>query len=783
MKSKKRNKKTRNEGNLLLKTLNPKKRAEKCYKLALEALENEDYQAVYQFAEQGLKAVPGFLPLFEPAYQAIVKLEDPEKTFFVLKQSRKHGYEKSKNNLVVLGALAFDFHDYELCAEVLSEVLEGRSPLSGEFQKGQKRYAQRLLSSARGLIRRSETAPAEHASTHRGKSNRSFQEAAQPEKQKEKTTPQTTGTGLSGPEKEAPREDPEPAMVFHEDTTPVRALLGKDRVASPRTLELALWGYRLSFRSSYDQLLCPPHLRGVRSFRYQEETARKAMKNYRGRVLLADEVGLGKTIEACLILKEYIMRGLVRNALILVPSALVAQWQEELSQKFSLSFASLGDPVFRADPKQFWSQPFLLLSLQTARTEQHFEQVTARSYDLVIVDEAHHLKNRNTRNWKLVNAIQKSFLLLLSATPVQNKLEELYNVITLLKPGHLSTVKAFKEKFVARGNPTDPRNRETLRQLLKEVMIRNTRAATRVRLPPRFAGTVRVAPSAEEKRFYDRVQAFVVEQSRNGGRKNISKMALRRLLQAAGSSHYAAHRSLNRLLGNFEEKEQREIQGIIDLGARIRVSSKMKRVLDLIRSTPEQKVIFVNSSHTLEYLDQWLADLEMDYVTLKGGLTSEQKRKVLQSFEQGCPLMLSMDSGGEGHNLQFCRFLVNYDLPWNPMQIEQRIGRVHRIGQEREVYIYNFCAEGSLEDSILDVLDRKINMFELVIGEMEMILGRLQGEQEFSDMVYDLWISHQEEASRQKAFENLGTRLKRARTAHEKTKELDEKLFQDDFGV
>ncbi|MFW6055442.1 MAG: SNF2-related protein, partial [Thermodesulfobacteriota bacterium] len=419
MKFKKKNKNNKGSGKFFLKNTNPGKQAEKCYKLAMQALEDEDYQTVYFYAEQGLKAAPGYSPLFQPAYKAIIKLDDPEKTFFVLKQSWRHGYEKAKVNLVVLASLAYDFKNFELAVEVLSAVLESRNTFSGRFRRGQKSYAQRLLGKARLMVKDSKASPVEKTSLHKKKSGQHFKEPKTPQKQKNQNSLRGGEAARSAPEQEAERsvpenevdrDVPELELVFHEESDPVKALPGPDRVSTPGRLELALWGYRLSFRSSYDQLLCLPHVHGIRSFWYQEETARKAMKNYRGRALLADEVGLGKTIEACLILKEYIMRGLVRNALILVPSALVAQWQEELRQKFFLSFVSSNDPVFKSDPRAFWAEPFLLLSLQTARTTQHFEQVTSRPYDLVIVDEAHHLKNRNTRNWKLVNSIQKSFL-------------------------------------------------------------------------------------------------------------------------------------------------------------------------------------------------------------------------------------------------------------------------------------------------------------------------------------------------------------------------------------
>ncbi len=506
------------------------------------------------------------------------------------------------------------------------------------------------------------------------------------------------------------------------------------------------------------------------------------MKSFRGRAILADEVGLGKTIEACLVLKEYMLRGLVRSAMVLTPSSLVDQWQEELRDKFGLSFVTSNDPLFREDPDRFWKEPFLLVSIQTARSKRHFDAVTARAYDMVIVDEAHHLKNRSTLNWKLVNAIQKTFLLLVTATPVQNNLEELYNLVTLLKPGHLKTRKAFKDEFVARGSPTDPRNREKLRQLLKEVMIRNTRSVTQLHIPPRFAFTIRVDPSPNEETFYQGISRFVTKQAADGS-SALSKMALRRLLEAAGSSHFASLKMLEKISLQDLDGTSKQAKDLLEMGRSIQMGGKIRRVIELLQASPEQKIIFVNYLTTLKYFHQILKDHGMSHVVYRGGMTPAQKQQAIQTFQQGCPILLATETGGEGHNLQFCHVMINYDLPWNPMQIEQRIGRIHRIGQEKEVQIYNFCSAGSLEDYMLEVLDRKINMFELVVGEIDMILGRLQGEQEFSDLVYELWVKHPDETERQKAFNALGSRLKRARTAYEKSKELDEKLFQEDFGV
>ena len=555
------------------------------------------------------------------------------------------------------------------------------------------------------------------------------------------------------------------------------------RRSQPEMVELALKAYRLSFRTSYDQLLCLPTLQDVRSLRYQEETARKVMKSFRGRAILADEVGLGKTIEAGLILKEYLLRGLVQTALVLAPSSLVRQWQEELAGKFGLTFVSTQDELFRRGPEQFWTDPFILASPQTVRSQRHFSAVTARAYDLVVVDEAHHLKNRTTRNWKLVNAIQKTFLLMLTATPVQNRLEELYNLVTLLRPGHLKTLKSFKAEFVTRGNPTDPRNRGKLRKLLKEVLVRNTRSVTQLRLPPRFALTVRLFPTPEEGEFYQRVSRLVTAQAGRPDTRGGDKLTWRRLLEAAGSSPAAALKMLARLQERQTDGLGGELNDLTALGRSIRQSAKVQQVVELLKASPEQKLLFVNYLASLEYVQQALSEHGIPHAVDQGNLTPARKQAALQAFRDGCPVLLATGSGGEGHNLQFCHVMLNFDLPWNPMEIEQRIGRLHRIGQEKEVQVYNFCAAGSIEDHILEVLDQKINMFKLVVGEIDMILGRLEGEEEFSDLVYTLWVRHPEESARREAFEALAQRLRQARVAYERSKELDEKLFQEDFGV
>ena len=252
-----------------------------------------------------------------------------------------------------------------------------------------------------------------------------------------------------------------PANAVEQWTTPggilvqftTRSHCDTQRTASLRDLWLHTEHTRLSLLRGFDELLCLEGLIGVEHLPHQIETVRKVLRQFRGRVLLADEVGLGKTIEACLLLREYLLRGLAKRVLILVPSPLVSQWQEELSSKFQLDF-TVPPRTSESDRPEFWKgTERVLASLSFVKGKKRAALVAAEPWDLVIVDEAHHCKNRSTQNWQVVNSLQRRFMFLLTATPVQNDLVELYNLLTLLSPGHLKTEAAFKKQFVTRGNP------------------------------------------------------------------------------------------------------------------------------------------------------------------------------------------------------------------------------------------------------------------------------------------------------------------------------------------
>lgn len=530
---------------------------------------------------------------------------------------------------------------------------------------------------------------------------------------------------------------------------------------------------RLGIQKGFDELLCLGAMRDVDRYWYQVETVKKVLKHFRGRVLLCDEVGLGKTIEAGMVIKEYFMRGMVKNVLILTPAPLVSQWREEMSRKFGLEFASLDDD--HPGNGDFWSKPFVIASIHTAKREGNFEKVTGIFYDMVVVDEAHHLKNSRTQGWRLVNQIQKKFILLLTATPVQNNLMELYNLITLLKPGQFKTEKLFKKEHVKRGNRMVPVHGDELRGLLKDVVIRNTRSAIDLKLPRRYASTIRAVPTDAERRVYEGLTALIREAG-----PAIPRRLAELLLREVGSSPHALSKTLSRLgpeLNASIAPVMMALEGVTETG-------KGKALLDIVLKNPgEKKVVFAQYLKSMDYIASLLERRGLAFACFRGDLSSREKDEAIERFKGDVPLLVSSESGGEGRNMQFCNTLINYDLPWNPMRIEQRIGRLHRIGQARDVFIFNLATRDTIEDHLIGILDSKINMFEMVIGEIEPILGHLGEDADLGEMMMDIWMASRDSEEERTGFERLGERLVEAKSRYLEAKDLDREIFGEDYEV
>ncbi|MEH1852987.1 MAG: SNF2-related protein [Nostoc sp.] len=532
--------------------------------------------------------------------------------------------------------------------------------------------------------------------------------------------------------------------------------------------------FNLSVMADYDQLICLPTLTAIDKYWYQIETARKVLRQLGGRALLADEVGLGKTIEAGLIIAEYLARGMVQSMLVLTPASLVSQWQSELSDKFNIATITTDNRDPQQPIDEFWTNnPRIIASLNTAKSAKHYPHVTSRTWDLVVVDEAHHLKNRTTLNWKLVNALNKRFILMLTATPVQNSLIELFNLLTLLKPGLLQTEAAFKKEYVDSRNGRVPKNPEKLRSLMREVMVRNTRALVDVKLPKRFATTITVTPADGEEKLYQDLSEYL-----RSSEDKLDRLSRTNLLMRAGSSPGALADSLKQLTKRLPDEE---LKSLARRAAQVKQVEKAKVLVEMLSKSRQKTLVFTTHKATSTYLAQTLQAANIPFAEFTGGMSLKQKDEAIAAFRDTVSVLLASETGGEGRNIQFANAIVNYDLPWNPMKIEQRIGRIHRIGQTQDVFIFNFCLKGSIEEYILRILHDKINMFELVVGEIETILGNVDDEFDFSEIVMDIWLKHQVKPELDTAFEQLADNLLKAKNQYQQIQELDEQIFGEDF--
>jgi SNF2 family DNA or RNA helicase len=501
--------------------------------------------------------------------------------------------------------------------------------------------------------------------------------------------------------------------------------------------------------------------------------------------MLCDEVGLGKTIEAGLVLSELHLRGLVRSVLVLVPPSLIEQWQGEMRRKFSLEFTSHDDAGFRQQGTAAWTEyDRVIASIHTAKREPHRSAILARKWDMVIVDEAHHLRNRNTQLWRFASELQKQYILLLTATPVQNNLEELFNLVTLLEPGLLSTARQFQRHFVDRRDKMTPRNVDELHGLLSEVMVRNRRSTVGLQFTRRWARTERLALTEKERLLYDTVTRFVRRHMRSGaGKGGLNRMALVSLQMTLGSSSQAAAGTLANIADNpkLAAEDRTALTELADLARHQAESSKAARLFGLLEEFPEKMVIFTQFRATQDMLYGRLIQAGHQVALFHGGLSRLEKETAIRRFRGPARLLLATEAGSEGRNLQFAHAVCNFDLPWNPMKIEQRVGRLSRIGQTHDVYVFNLVAADTVEASVLHLLEAKLNMFELVIGEIDMILGNLEDEREFQDVIADLWVESTDNDDFARRMEDLGNRLLAAKEAYLEQRSHDDKLFGDRF--
>ncbi len=579
---------------------------------------------------------------------------------------------------------------------------------------------------------------------------------------------------------------------------PLLARLAEGKPAVEEDSLLADAAVEILARPGFDVLVSLPRLR-FEPYPHQLDAAATVLRRMRGRAILADEVGLGKTIEAGLVMAELFQRRLATRVLILVPVGLVQQWAEELDRKFALPVLVQGTPAWERTPRP-WEAPLLLLSLATARRDPLRSRLAEIPWDLVVVDEAHRLKNPQSASARLVKALRSRYLLLLTATPVENRLDDLYQLVNLVRPGFLGTPTEFRARhgagragrearggMVGRTEGDDASrtgvpgpeaggarggiaNLELLQARMREVMVRHRRSEVALMLPRRLAQTRRLTPQRAEADLYALVSQRVRREAR--GASPAAAMTLRTLQRMAGSSP-------RRLAAGLRRAGWADLASLAEAAPRPEKAQALIAILERHRSRGEKVVVFTAFRETLGFLADLVEEAGFPAAVYHGSLSRRDKDAAIRAFEGEIPVLLTTEASGEGRNLQFCHVMVNFDLPWNPMQIEQRLGRIHRIGQEHDVLLTNLVNGGTVEEEILRVLEARINLFELVVGELDMILGRVEDDFDFETFVFRSFVESQDEDEFRRRLEEFGEELAEARRSYVESRARNDLLVAD----
>jgi superfamily II DNA or RNA helicase len=486
-------------------------------------------------------------------------------------------------------------------------------------------------------------------------------------------------------------------------------------------VELRLQGEELATLDNFEELLAVD-VSNVDRMPHQEAVARHALSRLRGRAVLADEVGLGKTVEAGLAVKELTLRGLAKRVLILCPAPLRDQWRDEMNTKFDMAFAVAYRGAEVAD------QDKLIISLQLGTSQ--IEKLTRRPWDIVIVDEAHRAAGAGARKRReLITALTTAcrYAFFLTATPIQNDLLELYRLIELLRPGTFTSVSAFKSQYVRSSDPRTPNDPATLRRLISSAMIRTTRGQAGVDRVTRRAEDVPIDLGRREQELY----ALSTHLLRNIMRSPSDTMRRRSLALRLTASPFSMGTTALRMAERHPDGRVRQaLNDMAHLAMDIQGSARENTALQITREWVRDHgrvLIFTQHTDTVTGLLRRMEAEGLRARSFHGSMSPTERAATVAAFRSGdAPIMISTDAGAEGQNLQFCNCVLNYDLPWNPMRIEQRIGRVDRLTQPcDEVFVANLYARRTVDENVYRLLAEKLRMFELLFGQVTTILGEL----------------------------------------------------------
>ncbi|HMW47917.1 MAG TPA: SNF2-related protein, partial [Cellvibrionaceae bacterium] len=577
-------------------------------------------------------------------------------------------------------------------------------------------------------------------------------------------------------------------------------------------------------------------------------------------VLLADEVGLGKTIEASLVMAQKWAEH-KRNILLVVPASLRKQWEQELQDKFELPSTIIDSKVAQALKKDGCTNPFFqsekIIICSYEYLAQQKDKALLISWDLVVFDEAHKLRNvyqkqGSKRAKAIVEATRgAASRVLLSATPMQNNLIELYGLSQVIDPHFFGDEKSFRALYVNR-----QKNKDVLQDLKKRItplchrtLRRQVQEEGGIMFTNRYAITQDFTPTAEEWELYTQLSEYLrlpYHQTIDPKAKHLVSIGLRKIL---ASSSFAVAETLKNMLARLagdqaiddeaindldakddwldinlgaadtdEELDQDEAEpaDLIDapkrpsnakykqefdllhhceyLASKIDDNAKGQALIDVLEKAmaateslggQRKAVVFTESCRTQQYLYTLLskngyadrivllngtnADTQSQSIynewkkrhqgtaRISGSKPADMKAALVEKFKStGADILISTEAGGEGINLQFCSLLINYDLPWNPQKVEQRIGRVHRYGQKNDVVIVNFVnRKNPADERVFNLLHEKLKLFEGVFGASDEVLGAISSDIDIEKRIYEIYQKCESADDIQTAFDKL----------------------------
>lgn len=567
-----------------------------------------------------------------------------------------------------------------------------------------------------------------------------------------------------------------------------------------------------------------------------------AMKT--GGMVLADEVGLGKTIEAGLVLR-YMLESGAKKVLIALPVSLRKQWELELEDKFDLSSVILDRLTVEHDAKNWHRkladrQGVMIVITSYDYSSKLMKRFPDVKWDFLIIDEAHNLRNFNStkrakRLYALSGGIPK---ILLTATPLQNSLMDLYGLISFIDPRIFGSEQVFRQRYMK------DEDYDGLKRELTPVLYRTLRkdVVDYMHFVKRICRTVDFKLSPDEIELYERVNLFLKGDalySIPASNRGLIILVIRKLMASSSfalvetfevlkkrlEKLYEGTRSADAQEGfdlfwsfvedeidesGFEETEDEDtaaqktyiqaeldkVNAIIDVAKRIKTNSKvtaLKQALEIGFSyqrdngIAQKAVVFTESKRTQKYIAAELrkSGYSEDNILLFNGdfddtmtkeiyrawqvknfgnanygRSVEYKHAIVDYFKEHAKILICTDAGSEGLNLQFCNTVINYDLPWNPMKIEQRIGRCHRYGQQNDVVAINLLnTQNEADKRVYEILSKKFELFEGVFGASDIVLGALESGTSFEKMVLDIYQSCNTTTEFRKAFDKLDRKL------------------------